>query len=81
MAYCKVGNCRYAATHTTVAHKCGKCGGTVTAKSSAVIWPRLSISVFILGRRLRRAIDAWWRGARTTPRIRARARVRLLRLS
>lgn len=27
MAYCKVGNCRYAATHTTVAHKCGKCGG------------------------------------------------------
>ena len=27
MAYCKVGNCRYAETHTTVAHKCGKCGG------------------------------------------------------
>ena len=27
MAYCKVKNCRYAATHTTVAHKCGTCGG------------------------------------------------------
>jgi hypothetical protein len=27
MAYCKVANCRYADTHTTVAHKCGKCGG------------------------------------------------------
>lgn len=27
MAYCKVDKCRYAATHTTVAHKCGKCGG------------------------------------------------------
>lgn len=27
MAYCKVGNCRYADTHTTVGHKCGKCGG------------------------------------------------------
>jgi len=27
MAYCKVDGCRYAASHTTVAHRCGKCGG------------------------------------------------------
>ena len=27
MTYCKVNGCRYAATHTTVAHKCGTCGG------------------------------------------------------
>ena len=27
MAYCKVKHCRYAATHTTIAHKCGTCGG------------------------------------------------------
>lgn len=27
MAYCKVGGCRYAASHATVAHRCGKCRG------------------------------------------------------
>lgn len=27
MSYCRVKHCRYAATHTTVAHKCGTCGG------------------------------------------------------
>jgi len=27
MAYCKVKCCRYASSHVTVAHMCGKCGG------------------------------------------------------